>query len=164
MTDSYSIQINKQPPPFAFSDEQFGLELTVSKQQEGSTDEDEQLTLQANAHLHDGRLPSRESCSSDIARVVSESITEASSLGSLTTCFQFQTCRKSVHEIFLFFFESIDQIVCYVTNSVSFLRSFIMVFLVDFGPSNTAPSGYAAGSHTKTIVHHVQSSRKSLSQ
>jgi hypothetical protein len=76
MTDSYSVQIKKQPPPFVFSEEQFGLELTVSKQQEGSTDEDEQLILQANAHLHDGRLPSRDSCSSDVARVVSQTITE----------------------------------------------------------------------------------------
>jgi|NOAtaT_7_FD_contig_21_8706916_length_386_multi_2_in_0_out_0_1 hypothetical protein len=105
MTDSYSIQINKQPPPFVFSEEQFGLELTVSKQQEGSIDEDEQLTLQASAHLHDGRLPSRDSCSSDVARVVSESITE--SLDpllvrvvlwllrwdlSVTPCIQFQIC------------------------------------------------------------------------
>lgn len=105
MTDSYSIQINKQPPPFVFSEEQFGLELTVSKQQEGSADEDEQLTLQANAHLHDGRLPSRESCSSDIARVVSESITEASFWGSLTTCFRFPKCKKNwrMKSIFLSF-------------------------------------------------------------
>lgn len=71
MTDSYNIQVTKQPPPYAFSDELVGFELTVSKQQEGPTDNDQQLTLRANVHLHDGRLPARDVCSSNVAKVVS---------------------------------------------------------------------------------------------